>query len=201
MAKKSNLMQAVEADLLTHLRSGLTIKDSCALVGITDNTYQSWRRRNAQFAQEVARARTEARRASINVLRRALEPTETSTETAEIFRETRVRKGVSEDGKSIEIPYVYERTMTSRRVTINPPDNQVAEWLLERSDPENWGRRDKITIEGGVEITLVNAMIRALQQAEIDPAATINAIIAEAARAQSEQHSSESHPDGAAADG
>lgn len=60
---------------------------------------------------------------------------------------------------------------------------QADAWFLERSDPESWGRREKITIEGNLPLELVNRVSRALMEAGMDPAEVFNDLIAEAARA------------------
>lgn len=46
---------------------------------------------------------------------------------------------------------------------------QALAWHAERSDPDNWGRRTTVRIEGGIDITTVNATIQALIMLGQDP--------------------------------
>lgn len=61
---------------------------------------------------------------------------------------------------------------------------QAAAWLLERSDPDNWALRQKIMIEGGVPIDLINQTIRALAGANLSASDVFHDLIREAAEQQ-----------------
>lgn len=61
---------------------------------------------------------------------------------------------------------------------------QADAWYLERTDSANYGRKDTIKIEGGIDVNLVNELVRALKEADFDPAETMRQMI-EHARQQS----------------
>ena len=63
------------------------------------------------------------------------------------------------------------------RKSIMSGDSDDAKWYLERTDPANWGRTNKIIIEGGLDPALINQAIRALLQSGANPAKTFEEII------------------------
>lgn len=81
--------------------------------------------------------------------------------------------------------------VTTIRKSIADGNPQSAQWFLERSDPTNWGRKDKLTIDGNINIELINQAVKALTDAGIDATEVFNNLIAEA-HAQRENVSSES---------
>lgn len=133
MAKKSNLMRVVEHDLIEHLRSGLTIRDACALVGITEKTYHEWCNRFSDFGDAAMRARVQTRQLAVLI----------------------VRKAVSEG------------------------DVSAAEWYLERTDPERWGKRTYHRIER------LDELLKAIEKAGLSYGDVFNAMIAELASVDS----------------
>lgn len=128
--RKSKYTPERAAEIVKLLAGGATIKDSCAYVGISDDTFARWCVKYADFAEAVNKARA--------------------------------------TGK-IECAALIRQAARSNW--------QAAAWFLERSDPTHWGRRDKLTIEGGVSTELVNEMIRAIIETGNDPVEAFERII------------------------
>jgi hypothetical protein len=59
------------------------------------------------------------------------------------------------------------------RKSIQEGNTDDARWFLERSDPSNWGRKDKLVIEGGVPLETINKAIRAAMAAGVENASDI----------------------------
>lgn len=144
--RRTILTPELQKQIVDNLTLGVTVQDTCALVGISLAAYYGWVRRGekpgqtnpvyVQFAQAVTRARVEARRAAIVTVRRAVA-----------------------DG-----------------------DVDAAQWLLERSDPEHWGRR--VFVEGNVSVALVNRAIRALASVGVDASEVFENLILESLHAE-----------------
>lgn len=69
---------------------------------------------------------------------------------------------------------------------------QADAWYLERSDPDQWGKRTFIKLEGNITVDLVNQTVKALSEAGYDPAVVFNDLIAEAARERANTDSASS---------
>lgn len=72
MARKSKLMQVVKGDILRYLGDGMTVKDTCALVGIPEQTYHRWCNTNREFCESAMRARVQGRRGAVAIVRAAM---------------------------------------------------------------------------------------------------------------------------------
>lgn len=129
--------QTVER-LILRLQAGATIKDACLSAGVGETSYframehgeadeeNNKNTKYREFRQRALRARADARVTAVSTIRQAMNPFERRT------RKTR------SDGKVEE---TIETVM---------PDWRAAAWYLERSDPENWARRDKLEHTGEV---------------------------------------------------
>ena len=95
----------------------------------------------------------------------------------------RWRKRYADFAASIEKAEAIKRAEMIRVVTDAAKGGtwQAAAWYLERRDPDNWGRKDVLRIEGGINVGLVNDTIRAIAEAGLDPAHVFNEMIRKAA--------------------
>lgn len=59
------------------------------------------------------------------------------------------------------------------RKSIQDGNSDDARWYLERSDPSNWGRKDKLIIEGDVSLDTINKAIRTALKAGVENASDI----------------------------
>ena len=105
--------------LIEALRSGVSIHDACAYVGISQDTYFNWIRRGQtgkeidslylKFFNEATRARVSGRVGAASVVRIA---------------------ALGDSKRGIK------------------PDVNAAMWYLERQDPATWGRKDMLIALG-----------------------------------------------------
>jgi transposase-like protein len=126
------------ARLLLRLQTGCTIRDACASTGVHESTYYRWieageaderadrASQEREFREQATQARAEARVVAVGVLQGAMRP----------FTRTTRRTRRLPDGTS----HIEETTETVE------PDWRAALAFLERTDPENWGRRDKLDV-------------------------------------------------------
>lgn len=113
-------------ELIKLLSGGATVKDSCAYIGISEETLSNWGKRDLDFLASVNKARSMGK---------------------------------------IECAALIRQAARSNW--------QAAAWFLERSDPERWGRRDKLTILGEVPVDLINRLIKAMEKAGVESASSV----------------------------
>ena len=113
------------------LEGGNSDGDTCALVGISQETFYAWARTKPDFAEAVGHARSKARRAAVAAWRQGMLPTTTVADATETFSETRINARTGE-------PYTYTRTKVTKTVTNHPADWRAAAEYLKRRDPFNW---------------------------------------------------------------
>lgn len=68
---KGSVNSATQAQLETVLSSGATVKDACAYVGITTETFYQWCNKYPDFSDTMQKARATAKVASVAVIRQA----------------------------------------------------------------------------------------------------------------------------------
>lgn len=118
--RKSKLTTALIANLEMILQGGSTIKDACAYAGISDATYYGWLQEAQKIAQRTKRPNplsSSARERDAALRLEFLERTQRARAVPRIEAIALIRKSF-QDGNW-----------------------QAAAWYLERSDPENWGRK------------------------------------------------------------
>lgn len=113
------------------LEQGNSDADTCALVGISKQTFYEWQRTKADFGETVQHAKAQAHRAAVAAWRQGMLPTTTTSDSTETFAETRINP---KDGKT----YTYTRTKVIKQATNHPADWRAAAEYLKRRDPLNW---------------------------------------------------------------
>lgn len=130
MARKSKYTDDLVGEIVKLLEDGNTDTDTCALVGISKETFYNWLEAKSEFVDVVTRARGIARQRAVEAYRAAMQDSQTKSAKTTEFTETRLNK----KGE----PYTYKRTTIEKSVTENAPDWRAAESYLKRRDPENW---------------------------------------------------------------
>lgn len=69
--RKKQVDPVIEAKLIEVLTSGATVRDSCAFVGITAETFYTWCARYSDFSERIEKARATAKISSVAVIRKA----------------------------------------------------------------------------------------------------------------------------------
>lgn len=69
--RKSEYNAELHKKIVDALSTGVSIRDVCAFVGISEDSYARWVKKYASFADDTARARTEARIGAAAVIRRS----------------------------------------------------------------------------------------------------------------------------------
>lgn len=102
-----------------------------------------------------------------------------------------MKRGDKESGKEEKSLYVefmesnnraraYMRIRAAAQLqTLGKKDPKALMFLLERSDPDNWGKRTTIKIEGNIPLDLINTLIRLMQQQGLDPEQALKDMLAE----------------------
>jgi len=195
MSRPSKLTEELQSAIVGHLEKGVPDETACEYVGIAKSTFYNWLRwgrgfmaggepggtisvdeqdislpRNGKkkfmdFLDAVTRARGTARVHAIDTLHEAIGGLETVTEIVESIEETRLTK----DGK----PYTYTRKVNKTITVEQPPDWRAAIEYLERRDPENWGKRQKMDIDGTLRLS--EDVIRVLKQHDVDTSEVVRA--------------------------
>lgn len=129
MARKNGYRPEIANQIIQVLSAGTTIKDACAYVGISQDTYERWCKKYADFAESATRARSMGRVEAVGIIRKAI-------------------------GKG---------------------DTQAAQWYLERTDPEHWGKRTYHRIEG------LEELLKLCERKGVNASDLFNAMIAELA--------------------
>ena len=165
MARPTKLDKKLQTKIVKLLKTGVTVRDMCAHVGIAESTYYDWMARGeagedlfSEFAEAVSRALGDAKVVAIGTLRSAMSPYTQKASTTETFTETRVGR----DGK----PYDYVRKLERETVTLFQGDWRAAVEYLRRRFPEEWG--DKSQVDVNISIELIAKTVQALEAAGID---------------------------------
>lgn len=138
--RKSKLTPGVIQALEFVLQGGSTIKDACAYAGISDATYFAW----TQAAQKIAQRsnRPDPNSQSPRIRQAALH--------LEFLERTQRARALP---RIQAIARIQEAIQTGTW--------QAAAWFLERSDPENWGRKV-------IDTRLTRQPVGAVQTANVD---------------------------------
>lgn len=118
-----------EERILAALRNGNTKKTAAALAYISVDVFDRWQADSAYFAAAVATAIAEAQESHVAALREA--------SAGGFVTRRRVKRTIAQDGS------VKEEIEEDR----SAPDWRGPAFLLERSAPDDWGRRDRLTID------------------------------------------------------
>lgn len=140
----------IQDQMIKLLQGGVTEKDMCHTLGIGVSTFYTWLKLGEQgnedyrpFYELIMKARAAARVTATVALRRGFTETETTSESNEVFEETRVDKNGT--------PYNYRKTTRRLTKTQNPPDWRAALEYLKRRDPAEWGDKMRIEVIGRAE--------------------------------------------------
>ena len=132
MGRPTKLTPDCQERICNAIEQGLPYAEACLLAGITYETFHNWRTRGAAaksglyfgFIQAVSRAEAKATQVLVDAIRNAAERgSEEVTITQEVDPATNK---------------VLKRTVVTRR---QPKDWRAALAMLERRNPESWGRR------------------------------------------------------------
>lgn len=143
--RKSKLTPALQQEIVDNLTLGVTVQKTCALVGITEETFYQYVKRFPEFSEATTRARASADRAAVVAIRTALATTKTNIHETTTFEETRLRWVNQPDGTREQQPYTYRKTTSTVKVVDNPPDWRAGVEYLKRRDRDNWS--DKTMVE------------------------------------------------------
>lgn len=135
--RKSKYTPETVDKLLSVLRAGATIKDACAYVGISQETFFQWVNRKPEFSEAVKKAQSESLIEAVTIIRLAAKNNWTA-----------------------------------------------AAWLLERKDPANWGRKDKLIIEG-VDLDVIKSIAKQAEEQGIPASEIFNNLLLELKNASS----------------
>lgn len=129
MHGNSKLTPELQSAIVATLRLGLFIEEAAEYNGISAHTYHNWRRRGSQALEQSEKEGTDV-------------PYD-ERPYAEFFlatREARIAGQAVHVGNLRNIA-LDERANDSARV-------RASTWLLERSWPDKWGRRDTVELTG-----------------------------------------------------
>lgn len=149
MARPTKLDKKLQNRIVKLIRSGVSIADTCAAVGIAESTYYDWMAQGAagddpysEFSEAVNRARNHAKVTAIGTIHTAAQPYTQRSKTVKTYTETRLRKAVDETtGKPIEVPYEHREVSESVTVTYMQGDWRAAVEYLKRRYPDEWTDR------------------------------------------------------------
>lgn len=143
---RNSLLPEVKDELLSVLSSGATVKDACDFVGIGLSTYHRW--------CELGLALVEGRDHP------DLSSDERLNQKYLDFLEDATRARAQGRVRAI---HVIQKSIAEKQ------DVQAAQWFLERTDPQNWGRQTKHTIDLNVNTKLLNKVVNRLNEMGLDP--------------------------------
>lgn len=185
--------------IIQAVRGGASNLDACNMAGISERTLYDWlsigeailegkphrrlpkdavmRSEYSQFAQAFKTASAQSNLARVSQINRAGQDTWTHVRTGAVrfvapppvtWMDEVTGQVVFEDPSGV-IPGTWIRQWSGEAWQHRRGEWQASAWYLERSDPENWGRRTTIKIEGGVDVAIINAAIQALVVLGHDP--------------------------------
>lgn len=177
MAGRNTKLDArLQKQIVKLLKTGVSIKDTCAALGIHHDTYYGWLERGAagespfsEFSEAVSRAHNAAKVTAIGTLRGAMSPTKTVKKVKNTFTETRVNVYGRE--------YPYTRVEEEETTIIAPGDWRAAVEYLRRRFPDEWS--DKQVIDMRLDVKQLTALLDALESAGMSAADVFNGLIAE----------------------
>ena len=139
--RQTKLTPELTEELAGYIAKGLSNKDACERVHISEDTFYRWLNRGEKatkdtdlcvFYESIQKARIDFKRTHLeNIERAAIEQSE---KVVEIIRQT-----PSGDR------YIERKTETVSGQW------QASAWLLERTDPDQFGRRQRIEHDGKIE--------------------------------------------------
>ena len=134
--------------LLTAIRAGNTRRAASAYAGIDQDTLLNWIHRHSEFSEQMQKAEADAEIMMAGVIRKAAVGGEVVKETVVTTR--------SADGT----------TTTETKREVARPEWTAAAWFLERRNPNEWGRKDRVDM-----VLDIRAQVLELSaQLGIDPA-------------------------------
>lgn len=151
---------------------GASIKDFCAAMGISFNTYQRWQE-NDNFVNALTRAREVFRTTTIRDVENALIKAAKGVDFTKEKTEAKAEKVVEYDpktGKKVK-EYMGEAKVVkaTRETMYYPPDIKAAIFVLTNMAPDTWKNKQETTLQGNGEpiaITLSdNAALEGLKKA------------------------------------
>lgn len=143
--RKSKYSAALQQEIVDNLTLGVTVEKTCALVGISQETYFQYVKRLPEFSEAVTRAQASIHRAAVGAVRIHLASTEQLITETNTVEETRLRWVKTKDGGEEQQPYIYRHTIHTTKVIKSPPDWRAGIEYLKRRDRDNWS--DKTLIE------------------------------------------------------
>ena len=147
------------------LERGLTVDMTCALVGISKETYFKYVREIPDFSDLVFAAQQTAHIKAVEVLRSGLEGQKENHVEIDEFTETRTKKGRDKDGNETVIPYNYVKKTTRKKVIERPASPMIAIEWLKRRDSINWS--EKLYLEFELDIGKVLEWARLLKDFDL----------------------------------
>lgn len=154
--RKTKLTTPVQDKIIKMLKTGVSVTDACANVGISTSTFYDWLGRGeagelpfSEFSSAVSRAFSDAKVTAIGTIRGAMSPYTQKTVKTETYTETRVVKDkagnpvLDEDGQPQTFEYV-EKTVTKTETTFQGEWRAAADYLKRRF-PLEWG--DRLQVE------------------------------------------------------
>lgn len=155
MARPRKLNDKRQTALIKLIKTGVSIADACAHVGIAQSTYYDWMARGeagdegfTEFSEAISRARVDAKITAIGTIRTAMSPftqKSTKTQTYTEIREVKDKSGnliLDEDGKPVT--YEYKEVTVTKTVTVMQGDLKAALEYLRRRYPDEWGDRLRV---------------------------------------------------------
>lgn len=164
VARPTKLNKTVQNKIIKVLRTGVSINDACAYVGIDETTFYGWMRRGEageqeflQFFQSVNRARNAAKVKATNTLHAALSPTVGRSKITDTFTEDRT--------DSFGHLSQYKTVKEHEVVTSYPADWRAAVEYLKRRYPDDWS--EKRILELGISPELLKRLEDVAKQANV----------------------------------
>jgi transposase len=162
--RKKILTDEIQTKLCYILENGTTVKDACALVGIGERTFYEWVAIGNAYLDDEDHAR----------MPRKIADRERFAQFAQAT--THARSKMRDD--------VIKSLVSFARAG----DSKAAMFLLERSDPTNWGRqttvKGEVKMDININIEVVTRAWQALEKAGKDPELVFGRLAEQAERVQ-----------------